>query len=126
VGPRRTEGCGVGNNPSLFGFLLLFHLLYLSALVFNFLLLLIQLALCLLILYLPVLQFIADDVSTASPERAAYRSSCAGMAHGGTDYRPGASTQQGADASTFFALAERLSRTSCYQQGRRERQCRRS
>jgi hypothetical protein len=110
----------------LFGFLLLSHLFYLLALVFNLLLLLLQLALRLLGLYVLVLHLIADYVSASSTQPAADCGSGGRMAHRGADYRAGASTQQSANACAFFALAQRLPRAACNQQGCRERQRRRS
>jgi hypothetical protein len=110
----------------LLGFLLLSHLLYFAALIFDLLLLLLQLALRLLILYLPVLQLIANHVSAASTEGSTNCGSCARMTDSGADYCAGASAEQRAYTSTFLAFGERLSRASRHQQGRRERQCRRS
>jgi hypothetical protein len=94
-----------GEQIKSLGFLLLFHLLDFSALVLNFLLLLLHLALSLLILNLPVLKLVANHISAARSERAANRRSCAGMTNRGTDNGAGASTEQGAHASTLFALA---------------------
>jgi len=79
-------------------------LLYFTALVFNLLLLLLQLTLRLLILYLTVLQFIANHVSTTSAERATNCGSGTRMTHRGADYRASAGAQQSTHASTFFAL----------------------
>jgi hypothetical protein len=84
------------------------------------------LALCLLILYLPVLQLVAHYIPTAGAERAADCGPCARMAHSGADYRASAGTQQSADACAFFALAQGLSGASSNQQSRSERKCRRS
>jgi hypothetical protein len=120
------ERCGAAGNAKLFGFLLLFHLFYLLALVLNLLLLLLQLALRLLSLYVLVLHFVADYISAGSAQSAANCGSGTRMAHRGADYRSGAGTQQSADARAFFALAQRLSRAACNEQGCRERQRRRS
>jgi hypothetical protein len=113
---------GAADNRKLFGFPLLVHLFYLLALIFNLLLLLLQLALGLLILYLLVLQLIANQISAAGAERATDCRACRRMTHRGTDYSPSTTTQQSADAGAFFALAQRLPRASCNQQGRGERQ----
>jgi hypothetical protein len=115
-----------GGQFNLLGFLLLSHLLYLLALIFNLLLLLLQLALRLLILHLTVLQLVAYQVSAACAEGATDCRSCARVTHRSADYCTSAGAQQSAYAGTFFALTERLSRTSRNEQGCRERQCRRS
>jgi hypothetical protein len=112
-----------GRRFDLLGLLFLFHLLYLSALVFDLLLLLLQLALRLLSLDLLVLHFIANHVSAGCAQSATNCGARARMTDRGTDYCASASAQESADAGTFFALAERLPRTSRNQKGRRECQC---
>jgi hypothetical protein len=114
--------CGAADNLKLFGFSLLSHLFYLLALIFNLLLLLLQLALGLLTLYLLVLQLIANQISTAGAERTADCRACRRMTHRGAYYGSSTTTQQSADACAFFALAQRLPRASCNQQGCGERQ----
>jgi hypothetical protein len=100
------------------GFLLLSHLFDFAPLVFNFLLLLLQLALSLLVLYLPILHLIANHVSATSAEGAANCRSCAGVADRGADDCAGAGAKKGAYACTFLALAQGLPRASCNQQCR--------
>jgi hypothetical protein len=69
--------------------LLLFHLLDFAALIFDLLLLLLQLALRLLILYLTVLQRVANHVSAAGAERATDSGASTRMTNRGADYSAG-------------------------------------
>jgi hypothetical protein len=94
--------------------LLLLHLFDLLTLVLEFLLLLLNLALRLLILYLSVLQFVANDVAARCSHTATDRGTCRRMAHSRADYRSRTGTEQSAHASAFFALTQRLSRAPSY------------
>jgi hypothetical protein len=72
---------------------LLPHLLDFTTLVLDFLLLLLQLALGLLIFYLTVLQLIANYIAAACAKRTTYSCPRAGVTNSSTDYRAGTGTQ---------------------------------
>jgi hypothetical protein len=97
---------------NLFSLLLLLHLFDFLALSLNFLLLLLQLSLRLLALHLLILHRISNHVAAGSAYTTPDCSSRCRMTHSRADYRPCSGSEQCADASPFFALAQRLSRAS--------------
>jgi len=92
----------------LFGFLLLPHTFNLTPLLFDLLLLRIDLALSLLGPYLLILQCVANEETTARPDRAADGGAGAGSAHRGADYCARRATRKRADPRTLFTRAQWL------------------
>jgi hypothetical protein len=109
-----------GAEHRLFGFLLLSHLFYLTALILNFLLLLLELALGLLVRYFLILHFVANHIAATGAEGSTNRRARTRMADCGADYCASAGTQQRAYTGSFFAFGERLPGASADQQDCRQ------
>jgi hypothetical protein len=87
---------------------LLPHTFNLTPLLFDLLLLRIDLALSLLVPYLLILQCVADEETTARPHRAADSGAGAGSADRGADYCARRATRKRADPRTLFTCAQWL------------------
>jgi len=92
----------------LFGLLLLLHLFQFTTLALDFLLLLLDLALGLLLLVFLVLHRVANRVTTNRAEPAPDRRPGAWMPDRGTDYGAGAGSQEAPSKSSLFPRAKRL------------------
>jgi hypothetical protein len=95
-------------DQQLLGFLLLSHLLYLAALIFNFLLLLLELTLGLLGLDFLVLHLVSDNIAATSTKSTADSRPRSRMADRGPDYRASTCAEQSTDTSTFFPFTKWL------------------
>jgi hypothetical protein len=92
----------------LFGLLLLLHLFELTTLALDFLLLLLDLALGLLLLVFLVLHRVANRVTPYGAEPATDRRAGAWMPDGSTDYGSGTGSQEAPSESSLFPRAKRL------------------
>jgi hypothetical protein len=109
----------VVDGQQLFGVLVLLHLLDLAALLFDFLLLLLNLALRLGVGILVVLHLIADYEAGACSEATTDRRPRQRMAHSGADNRTGTRAQHASDSCAFLTRAQRLAVGACSEQKRR-------
>jgi hypothetical protein len=114
--PRRDP-----RSRQLFGVLLALHTFYLTALHFDFALLLLQLALGLVVLNFLVLHFVADRIAADAANATTDQRARSRMADSRADYRSGAGAKQGTTARPHLTICQRLSRTSTKKKHRRER-----
>jgi hypothetical protein len=110
---------GIG-KARLLGLLILLHFFDLASLILDFLLLLLELTLGLLVLNLLILKFVADHVATASAQSPTNCSASPRMPDRRADYCASTSAEQRTYASPFFALTERLPLASGYKKDRDE------
>ena len=110
-------------SAELFGFLLTLHLLNLLTLLFQFLLLLLELCLSLLVGVLIVLHRVTDYIASATAQNTADRRARARRADGGTDDRAGCRADTRTAYSALLTGRQWLPGASSYKKKCREGEC---
>jgi len=116
----RDVPASFSNQVNSFSVLLALQTFELTTLRLDLTLLLLDLALCLRVLIVPILHFVADRIAADAANATTDCGARQRMADGRANYRAGTGTKQGASARAHLTISKRLSRTSAKEEHNRE------